>query len=77
LRLIARIQAVGEKEYGARLPIGASVGIATYPDRVGSVEELLDVADTAMYAAKRGGRSTYSFGTTPEKRPPSLLSVVR
>jgi diguanylate cyclase (GGDEF)-like protein len=61
-RLIASVRAVGEKEFGGRFPIGVSIGIATYPDRVNEVEGLLDMADAAMYAAKRRGRSTYSFG---------------
>jgi diguanylate cyclase (GGDEF)-like protein len=77
MRLIACVQAVGEKEFASRLPIGASVGIATYPDRVGSFGELLDVADAAMYAAKRSGPSAYSFGSSPEKRSADLLSLVR
>ncbi|MCC6301706.1 MAG: EAL domain-containing protein [Gammaproteobacteria bacterium] len=35
------------------LEIGASIGIARYPDHAGTAEALLQHADTAMYAAKR------------------------
>ena len=33
-----------------------SIGIASYPDDAEGRDELLDKADWAMYAAKRGGR---------------------
>jgi hypothetical protein len=35
------------------------------------VGELLEAADAAMYAAKRGGRSTYVFGGSPSGASPS------
>ena len=34
-----------------------SLGIATYPEHAETVEELLDCADKALYAAKEGGRN--------------------
>ena len=37
--------------------LGASVGIATFPEDGATAEELLKNADTAMYRAKSGGRS--------------------
>lgn len=76
-RLISRVRAVGEKEYGGRFPIGVSVGIATYPDRVDTIEELLDIADAAMYAAKRSGRSTYSFGASPGQDLSNVVKLTR
>ena len=65
-RLITAVRLVGEREYAGRFPIGVSIGIATYPDRVHTVEELLDVADAAMYVAKRNGRCAWSFGTSAD-----------
>lgn len=76
-RLIARVRLVGEHEHGGRFPVGVSIGIATFPDRVRTVEELLDVADAAMYAAKRAGRSTYSFGTTPDSELSNVVKLTR
>lgn len=73
-RLISCVRTVGEKEYGGRFPIGVSIGIATFPDRAETIEELLDIADAAMYAAKRAGRSTYAFGSSPG---PDLSNVVQ
>jgi diguanylate cyclase (GGDEF)-like protein len=73
-RLVSSVRAVGDKEYGGRFAIGVSIGIATFPDRVSTVAGLLDVADAAMYVAKRSGRSTYSFGSSPG---PGLSNVVK
>jgi diguanylate cyclase (GGDEF)-like protein len=38
---------------GRRLPIGASLGIAIYPDDTEQPERLAEIADQAMYTAKR------------------------
>lgn len=73
-RLLSSVRAVGDKEYGGRFAIGVSIGIATFPDRVQTIAGLLDVADAAMYVAKRSGRSTYSFGSSPG---PGLSNVVK
>ena len=39
----------------ARVQIGASIGIARFPDHGATTDALLHAADTAMYAAKEGG----------------------
>lgn len=41
--------------------IGASVGIAVYPEDAKSPEELLKLADISMYEAKKQGRNNYQF----------------
>ena len=41
--------------------IGASIGIATYPDDAQDYENLVKAADAAMYQSKRSGKSTYTF----------------
>ncbi|PMS21734.1 hypothetical protein C0Z18_07760 [Trinickia dabaoshanensis] len=60
-RLIDQVGAVAQAEYTGRFQIGLSIGIATYPDRVAHIGDLIDVADAAMYAAKRN-RSLFQFG---------------
>jgi diguanylate cyclase (GGDEF)-like protein len=76
-RLIACVSAIGEREYAGRFAIGVSIGITTLPDRASTGLELLDVADSAMYRAKRAGRSQYAFGCAPEKPFSNVVSLVR
>ncbi|MBS7661753.1 EAL domain-containing protein [Pseudomonas lalucatii] len=46
---------------GVDFTVGASVGIACFPECGQSVESLLRAADMAMYEAKRAGRQQYRF----------------
>jgi diguanylate cyclase (GGDEF)-like protein len=75
--MIARVRELGEKKFAARFQIGVSIGIATYPDRTDTVEQLLDVADAAMYEAKKGGRSTYRFGASPGHGTSNVVRMTR
>ncbi|MBK8597430.1 MAG: EAL domain-containing protein [Holophagales bacterium] len=43
--------------------VGASIGIAVYPDDGGTTDDLLKHADAAMYLAKERGRGNYQFFT--------------
>ena len=76
-RLIACVNATGKREYAGRFAIGVSIGIATFPDRTSTGLELLDVADSAMYRAKRAGRSQYAFGSAPDKPFSNVVALVR
>jgi diguanylate cyclase (GGDEF)-like protein len=76
-RLIERVQEIGLRDYGGRFPLGVSIGIATWPDRVDAVEQLLDVADAAMYTAKQAGRSTYRFGARPGRQHGNVVTLPR
>jgi len=49
----------------ANLKLGVSVGIAVYPDDGGDAATLLKHADTAMYAAKTGGKGMYCYHAHP------------
>jgi diguanylate cyclase (GGDEF)-like protein len=48
---------------GHKISIGASVGIALYPDHGDDAETLLHHADQAMYQAKNQGKNTFRFFT--------------
>jgi diguanylate cyclase (GGDEF)-like protein len=43
---------------GKRIHLTASIGVAVYPDHGQSTKDLIDLADQAMYAGKKGGRDT-------------------
>lgn len=51
-------------DYGGKscCQVGASVGIAIYPDHGQLTDDLIRVADSAMYRAKAAGKNTYKVG---------------
>jgi two-component system, cell cycle response regulator len=53
-----------------QIPITVSIGVAVYPDHARTGTEVLDVADDALYAAKRAGRDTFVLASPrlPEQR---------
>jgi len=59
-KLIERIS-VRQQIDGLDIVLGASIGIATYPDCGSNLDGLLRAADIAMYEAKRAGRQQYRF----------------
>jgi len=48
----------------ADVPVGASIGIAFFPDDATDVPGLIAAADAAMYAAKRAGKNRVAFHAT-------------
>lgn len=59
-KLIDRVSVRRQIE-GMDVTLGASIGIATYPDCGANLDGLLRAADIAMYEAKRAGRQQYRF----------------
>lgn len=49
---------------GTMVNVGASIGIALYPEDANDSDELLKNADVAMYHAKQKGRNTFQFFTS-------------
>jgi diguanylate cyclase (GGDEF)-like protein len=48
-------------------PVTISIGVAVFPDHGRDVDELIDVADRAMYASKEMGRNRVTLsGAEPE-----------
>ncbi len=60
---------------GLRLTVGASVGVARFPDHATDVSALLRRADTAMYSAKRSG-IVASCAVTDERPLAGRVSLV-
>lgn len=54
-------QAVDIQEY--QITIGCSIGIAIFPSDAGHDEQLIKLADAAMYHAKSAGKNNYQFYT--------------
>ena len=54
---------------GQRLAIGASVGIALYPEHGQDVEALMLAADLSMYESKSAGGNTWRFAASPVTAP--------
>ncbi len=48
--------------------IGASIGVAWWPDAGSSAKEVLRAADNALYRAKESGRGTVCFTDDPDER---------
>jgi diguanylate cyclase (GGDEF)-like protein/PAS domain S-box-containing protein len=61
---------------GHAVSVGASIGIAMYPEHGTDVKTLLRHADVAMYVAKRGasGHAVYSWGQ--DEHDPERLSLI-
>ncbi len=53
-RIVQAVQQPFEVTEGLRLEIGVSIGIALFPDHADDPARLLQCADVAMYAAKKG-----------------------
>lgn len=61
---------------GHTISIGASMGVAAYPENGGSYKELLQRADIAMYAAKRMGGGVQSYASHLNKDSLAHLTLV-
>jgi diguanylate cyclase (GGDEF)-like protein len=57
------------------LEIDASIGIACHPDDGSAVEQLIQRADIAMYAAKEGGRGQLRFEPQLDRYSPRRLTL--
>jgi diguanylate cyclase (GGDEF)-like protein len=51
--------------------VTASLGVAIYPIHAESPEQLVRIADAAMYVAKNSGKNCYRFAEVPEDKKPA------
>lgn len=49
---------------GAVVPVSTSIGVAIFPEEHSDVQGLLELADDAMYRAKRSGKATFRFSVS-------------
>ncbi|SMG55215.1 putative bifunctional diguanylate cyclase/phosphodiesterase [Paraburkholderia susongensis] len=61
----------------ALVHIGASVGIALYPEHAKTGPQLLICADRALYAVKRSGKSAFTIFNKEQHVPDESLSLLR
>ncbi|HZQ35198.1 MAG TPA: EAL domain-containing protein, partial [Dehalococcoidia bacterium] len=61
---------------GYRLDVGASIGIALYPDHAGDVANLMRCADIAMYRAKRSGAGMSLYSPDADWHSPGRLALL-
>jgi diguanylate cyclase (GGDEF)-like protein/PAS domain S-box-containing protein len=62
-RILASMAAPFELGGGGSVSVGASIGVALHPEHAGEAGRLLELADQAMYAAKRKGRNCFVVHT--------------
>jgi diguanylate cyclase (GGDEF)-like protein/PAS domain S-box-containing protein len=60
-KLVKAISAPYQFESADNITIGASIGIALYPDNGHKPSELVNLADLSMYKVKRQGKNNYAF----------------
>jgi diguanylate cyclase (GGDEF)-like protein len=54
---------------GSECRVGASLGIAVYPEDGSSLEEIVGAADSAMYRIKHGGKNGIAFAGDADRAP--------
>jgi diguanylate cyclase (GGDEF)-like protein len=59
-RLVAAVSALRFKVPGQTLRVGCSIGIASFPADARTEDDLIGCADSAMYAAKQGGKNGWA-----------------
>lgn len=60
-RLLKAVTAAAQNDARIATPVSASIGVAIYPADGDTPASLLDAADAAMYAAKKGGKNQVRF----------------
>jgi diguanylate cyclase (GGDEF)-like protein len=77
-RLLWSLDAIALRTADAAVPVSVSIGIAAYPADAGTVKEVIDRADQAMYQCKREGKnSAVVYRSNAEGRAPAHRRVAR
>jgi len=79
-KLVARkvVEVLGEPLTieGHLVDVGASIGIAGFPEHGGDADTLMRCADVAMYSAKRGGTGFEVYDSRHDQGTPGRLSLL-
>lgn len=59
------LEAVRRHDFAVPAPLTASIGVATFPHDATTSNDLLELADAAMYHSKRNGRNQVSYVESP------------
>lgn len=68
-RLRAAVEEASIVFRGQRIPVTISIGVATFPEDAADSDELINIADRALYEAKRRGRNTVCLSDDLAKTP--------
>jgi diguanylate cyclase (GGDEF)-like protein len=60
-RIRAAIATAVIKVYDEELKVTTSIGVSTFPDNAGNMQDLIEVADQALYLAKETGKNKVCF----------------
>jgi diguanylate cyclase (GGDEF)-like protein len=60
---------------GRQIDVGASIGIAVYPEHGADAESMIHRADTAMYVAKQRGGGIAIYAAERDERSPSRIAL--
>ncbi len=74
LRLVQRVNAIQMVD-GYAVSIGASAGLAQYPNHGLGLDELVLKADKAMYSAKQSGRGSLKVSTEASREPGASAGI--
>lgn len=58
------------------VPVSGSIGVALFPDQGSDVKALLELADQAMYEAKRSGKNAFRFDSSANTENPGVGEIV-
>jgi diguanylate cyclase (GGDEF)-like protein len=73
-RLRKTVEGHGFQWRGKKIRITVSIGVSLWNKHVKSGKEMIQIADDAMYDAKKGGRNRVAMGIMPVSRYPRSIS---
>jgi diguanylate cyclase (GGDEF)-like protein len=63
-----------DEDTGARIPVSVSIGVVCFPQEAGTIEDLIKLSDSAMYASRR--MRAIAVGLASDDRDPRTTAVL-